>query len=151
MLEGSKNWIEKTQNQTKIKHGYMITKFRSLKRFLIVTAILEGATGLALMTFPEFVSSILLGSSLSDSTGIIIARVAGAALVSLAIACWFLRNSEKINGFLVSLLFYNLASVVFLSYAGLYEGLTGIGLWPAVVAHIALSAWIMRLLYGNKS
>lgn len=105
---------------------------------------------MALMTFPAFVSSILLSSSLTDLSGIIIARVAGAALVSLAIACWFLRKSEKINGFLFALLFYNLASVLILSYAGLYQSLSGLLLWPAVVAHIAVSAWIAKLLYRNK-
>ncbi len=37
-------------------------------------SFLEGATGLALMTFPSFVSVILLGSSLTDPKGIVIAR-----------------------------------------------------------------------------
>ena len=114
-------------------------------------SFLEGATGLALMTFPSFVSVILLGSSLTDPKGIVIARVAGAALVSLAVACWFLRNYDRIPGFTYALLFYNLASSGLLAHAGFQEDLIGIGLWPALAAHIGISAWIMRLLYGNKN
>lgn len=121
-----------------------------MKRLLIVTSFLEGATGLALITKPPSVVSVLLGQPLSDPIGIIITRVAGAALVSLAMACWFSRKNKDANGLILALLFYNLASVVLLGYAGLLESLIGTALWPAVAAHIAMAAWCTMLLYRNR-
>jgi hypothetical protein len=70
---------------------------------------------------------------------IIISRVAGVALVSLALAGWFSRNRESQNGLSISLLFYNIASIVLLAHTGLYEHLNGIALWPVVVEHILMA------------
>lgn len=117
-----------------------------MKRLLIVTSVLEGATGLALITKPSFIVTILLGSPLSDQLSILITRLAGAALVTLAFACWFSRNSKDTIGLIIALFFYNLASVVLLGYAGLNDGQNGIALWPAIVSHIALAAWCVKLL-----
>lgn len=122
-----------------------------MKRFLIVTSFLEGATGLAMMTAPSLVIKLLLGSPLTDPIAIIITRVAGSALVSLGIACWFSRKSESVKGLIIALLFYNLASVALLGYAGLHENLTGIALWPAVAAHIVMAAWCTKLIFGTKT
>ena len=117
-----------------------------MKRLLIVTSFLEGITGLALMLVPSLIVSILLGMPLNDLHSIIITRVAGAALVSIAIACWFSRKSESLNGLIVALLFYNLASAVLLGYAGLHENLNGIALWPAVAAHFVMALWCGKCL-----
>lgn len=122
-----------------------------MRRFLIVTSFLEGPTGLALIAKPSSVVSVLLGQPLSDPISIVITRVAGAALVSLAIACWFSRNNKDVNGLIIALLFYNLASVVLLGYAGLLESLIGIALWPAVAVHITMAAWCAKMLYWNKN
>lgn len=124
----------------------MESKFGSSKGLLIATSFLEGATGLALFTMPSIVIKLLLGSPLTETISVIIARVAGAALVSLAVACWFSRKSENISGLIIALLFYNLASAVLLGFAGLYENLTGIALWPAVAAHIVMALWSARCL-----
>lgn len=120
-----------------------------MKRLLIVTSMLEGATGLALITVPAFVINLLLGSHLTDSTSIIVVRIAGTALFSLSIACWSLRNNERVTGLVVALLFYNLASVVLLGYGGLYENLAGKALWPAVVTHIGMVLWSLKLILFN--
>jgi hypothetical protein len=129
----------------------METKVGSLqKKFLIVTSFLEGSTGLVLMSAPSFVVNLLLGSPLADPIGEIIAKVGGVAVVSLALACWFSRKSESINGLVIALLFYNLASIVLLTYAGLYENLNGIALWPAVAIHIAMTLWSAKCLSFTK-
>ena len=122
-----------------------------MKKLLIVTSFLEGATGLALLAIPSLIVSILLGSPLTDPLSITITRVAGAALVSLAIVCWFLRRSKAINGLIISILFYNLASVVLLGYAGLYDSLVGVALWPAIAEHILMAGWCAKMLYWDKN
>jgi len=131
----------------------METKVGSLKGLLISTAFLEGATGLALMATPSLVINLLLGSPLSDPISIIISRVAGVALVSLALACWFSRKSESQNGLGIALLYYNLTSVALLGYAGLHENLLGMALWPAVAFHIIMAFWSAKCLVfsGNKN
>jgi hypothetical protein len=119
----------------------MESKVGSLQKFLMLTSLLEGSTGVALIIAPSFVVDLLLGSPLADPIGVIITRVGGAALGSLALACWFSRKSESINGLVIALLFYNLASIVLLAYAGLFETLNGIVLWPAVAMHSAMALW----------
>ncbi|MGE5203539.1 MAG: hypothetical protein ACM3O6_15890 [Acidobacteriota bacterium] len=58
-----------------------------MKNVLIVEAVGEVATGLALLIVPSLVGRLLLGE---DLTGIAIpvARVAGIGLIALGIACW---------------------------------------------------------------
>ncbi len=131
----------------------METKVGSLKGLLISTAFLEGSTGLALMITPSLVINLLFGSPLSDPISIIITKISGVALVSLALACWFSRNGESQNGLGIALLFYNLASVALLGYAGLHENLNGIALWPAIAALIFLALWCFKCLVfsGNKN
>ncbi len=118
-----------------------------MKRLFIVTSLLEGATGLALMIVPSLVINLLLGSPLTDSISIIVARVAGTVLVSISIACWTLRKNESVKSLIIALLFYNLASVVLLTSAGMQASTTGIALWPAVITHFGMSLWCGKLIY----
>ncbi|MBK8982664.1 MAG: hypothetical protein IPM38_10175 [Ignavibacteria bacterium] len=122
-----------------------------MRRLLTVTSLLEGSTGLGLMLMPALIVQILLGSPLTDPPGLTIARVAGAALVSIAVACWLSRKSDNAVGLVSAILFYNLAATFLLGYAGLYEVLTGVALWPAVIAHIVMAAWCVKSLYENKN
>jgi hypothetical protein len=59
-----------------------------LKTLLIVKAAVEGLACLALALFPSLLASLLLGSPLDTPVGTVIARMAGAALLTLGIACW---------------------------------------------------------------
>ena len=124
----------------------MATKVGSLKVLLVATSIFEGATGLALMSTPTLVVKLLLESPLTDPMGVLVARICGSALLSIALACWFSRKNESVNGLIIALLFYNLASVLLLGYAGLYEKLTGIALWPAVGLHVLMALWSAKCL-----
>jgi riboflavin transporter FmnP len=74
-----------------------------MRILLIVTSFLEGATGLALIAKPLSLVSVLLGRPLSDPIGILMTRIAGAALVSIAIACWFSRKNKDVNGLIYAL------------------------------------------------
>jgi thiol:disulfide interchange protein len=118
-----------------------------LKLLLTVIAFFEGITGLALLAVPSFFVSIVLGATLHESSGILIGRLAGIALVSLAIACWSYRNEKQNSaGIFKAMLFYNMAAAGLLIYASLI-GFSGMGLWPAAVLHIGLGVWC---IFSNK-
>lgn len=119
------------------------------KHLFIVTAVIEVGTGLALLLSPSVPVSVLLGSSLDTPTGLIVGRVAGAALLSFGFACWLARNDEQsqaAKGLIAAMLLYNVAAVAVLAYAGAGLGLTGVGIWPAVLLHAALAVWCLACL-----
>ncbi|MEI6265261.1 MAG: hypothetical protein WCP74_09140 [Sphingobacteriia bacterium] len=114
-----------------------------MKSLLTVTALLEGCTGLALAFVPSLVASKLLGTSFTDQSAMIIARLAGAALITIAIACWFSRTNPQSTTMVKAMLAYNIFSIVLLSYTALGEKIAGPGLWPAVLIHLGLLIWCL--------
>lgn len=123
-----------------------------MKSLLIVTAAVETATGLVLLALPSLVVSLLLGGSLDTPAALVVARVTGAALLALGVACWLARNDQQsraATGLIAALLLYNTAAVAVLVYAGIGLGLSGIGLWPAVLLHAALAVWCIACLRIN--
>jgi hypothetical protein len=58
-----------------------------MKKALIVAAVCEAATGLALLIAPSLVGQLLLGEELTG-VAIPVARVTGIALIAFGIACW---------------------------------------------------------------
>lgn len=120
-----------------------------MKALLSVTAVLEATTGLALVARPAEPVAVLLGSTLESPTAMTIGRIAGAALLSLGVACWLARNdarSRAASGLIAAMLLYNAAVVVFLARAGIVSRLFGIGLWPAVLVHLAMAIWCVICL-----
>jgi hypothetical protein len=120
-----------------------------MKSLLTVAAVVEAATGVSLLVSPALPFSILFGAPLDHPTGVIVCRVGGAALVALGVACWRARldgRSRGATGVVAALLFYNVAAVVILLDARLGEALGGIGLWPTVVLHAALTGWCIAWL-----
>jgi hypothetical protein len=123
------------------------------KYLFIVTAMVEVGTGLALAIAPSVLVGLLLASPLSTSVGMIVGRVAGAALISLGAACWLARDDEHsraATGLIVSMLLYNTAAVALLGHAGMVSGLAGVGLWPGVLLHVALAAWCIACLRTSR-
>ena len=119
-----------------------------IKRFLTLTAIIEGATGLALIAVPAIVVRLLLGAEISGAS-IPLGRVAGAALLALGVACWLARDdtqSRAARGLVVAMLIYNIVATAVLAFAGFGLGLHGVVLWPAVVLHAAMGAWCVACL-----
>ena len=115
-----------------------------MKLLLIISAVLEGAVGLALLIIPTVVISMLLGVPLDTPAGLVAARLAGAALVALAIACWQARNGERgspATGVVQAMLFYNLAATMVLVYGGIRLELSSALLWPTIVLHVGLVIW----------
>ncbi len=120
-----------------------------MRSLLAITAVLETATGVALLAMPALLVSILLRAPLDLPAGAVVGRVGGAALVALGFVCWRARqdeHSQSAIGVVIALSFYNVAAVAILAYAWLGEGLGGIVLWMAVFAHAALATWCIACL-----
>ena len=125
----------------------------STRTLLVVTAAIEAAIGVALALSPSVPVSLLLGASLDSPGGLVIGRVAGATLLSLGLGCWLARNDEQsraARGLIETTLLYNAAAVSVLVYAGTGLGLSGIGLWPAVILHAALAIWCIACLRNKR-
>ncbi|MFZ0244664.1 hypothetical protein [Candidatus Binatus sp.] len=107
-----------------------------MKRALVLAAVGEAATGVALLIVPSLVGRLLFGEELSG-VAIPVARVTGIALIGLSIACW--PGPPR-----VGMLTYSAVVTLYLAYLGFAGGLTGILLWPAVVLHIILTALLIQ-------
>ena len=109
---------------------------------LLVAAVAEIATGLALLLAPALVGQLLLGAEVA-SLAATVARVAGIALVGLGVACW---PGPPILGMLI----YSAAVALILGWFGIAVGSAGILLWPAVIFHGLMSVLLGRAWRGRS-
>jgi hypothetical protein len=107
-------------------------------RVLVLAAVAEAATGVALLIVPSLAGQLLLGAELTGVSAAV-ARVAGIALIALGIACW--PGTP-----LVGMLIYSGAVTLYLAYCGFAGGMAGILLWPAVVLHALLTVLLALTL-----
>ena len=116
-------------------------------------AVFEAIAGVGLLFTPVLVVSVLLETPLDTPGGLISSRIAGAALIALAIACWQGRDAERNGaalGILAAMFFYNIAVAALLAYGGVRLGLQSMFIWPTIVLHSALSLWCGILLWMQK-
>jgi hypothetical protein len=116
---------------------------------LRITAIAESVTGLVLLLWPAELLALLLGVSVAAPETLLVARVAGTALIAIGITSGLARGddgSPALRAVLAGILVYDLAVAAVLAYAGIGLGLTGILLWPVVLAHLALAIWCVLCL-----
>ena len=116
---------------------------------LSVEAAIEAATALALIIFPQAVSSLLLGGDLAEA-GIAVARVAGIALLSLGLVCWMSRQDANKTAALAAMLSYNLLVTAYLTYLGFGGELVGILLWPAIAIHAVLTLLVAYVWFNDQ-
>jgi hypothetical protein len=124
-----------------------------MNALLIVTAVIEAGIGVALVIWPPLVAAILLGSSLDTPAGLTIGRVAGAALLSLGVACWLAHRDGQMpaaRAVVAAMLLYNTAAFAILAYAGLGLRLMGVLLWPAALLHVAMAGWCIACLRSER-
>jgi hypothetical protein len=114
------------------------------ERLLVLAAILEAATGLALMIDPAVVARLLVGGDLTGA-GTALGRVAGFGLLSLGLACW--PGSDVLRGpapAFRAMLTYNVLVAIYLLCLGISGEGDGKLLWPAVAIHALLTLLLVR-------
>jgi hypothetical protein len=122
---------------------------RMVRKLLIMSALVETAAGLTLLFSPPLVAALLLGASLDAPAALVVARVAGAALLSLGGACWLARDdgpSRAARGLVAAMLLYNCAAIAVLANAAAGARLVGVLMWPAVALHAVLAVWCIACL-----
>ncbi|MGO8837999.1 MAG: hypothetical protein ACLQAH_04640 [Limisphaerales bacterium] len=119
-----------------------------MKKLLIFTGAAEAATGVALMVVPALVGRLLLGAELAG-VAVVVARVAGIALLALGIGCWPGPAS-------LGMLTYNALATVYFAWLALGREWVGPLLWPAAGLHAVLAillgrAWLRSLKTGGRN
>jgi hypothetical protein len=120
-----------------------------MKTVLVLAAVGEAATGLALLVVPALVGRLLLGAELTG-VAIPVARVLGIALIALGIACWPGLTAR------CGMLTYSALATLYLLYLAIRGNWVGPLLWPAVAAHAGLTillarAWLMSPKTGGQN
>jgi hypothetical protein len=103
-----------------------------------IAAAVEAATGLLLIIVPHLLAKLLLGAEVTGAA-VVIGRVAGIALLSLGVGCWFGRREATGGWALAAMLLYNVLVTLYLALVGLGGEFVGVLLWPAVVVHAVLT------------
>jgi hypothetical protein len=124
------------------------------KKLLVATALAEAGVGLPLLLSPPLVAGLLLGVSLDAPAALIVGRIAGAALLSLGVACWLARDdgpSSARRGLVTAMLLYNCAAGAVLAHAGASVRLVGVLMWPAVALHAVLAVWCIACMRSGSA
>ena len=93
----------------------------SVANLLRLTALFEGATGVALLALPALMLWALFGQADDAAFPILLARLFGAPLLSLSFVCWTASretSSHTILSHVAAMLLYNLVVAALLVYAG---------------------------------
>ena len=104
---------------------------------------------MALLGWPSATVTLLVGVPLEAPAPLTVARVGGAGLLALGVACWFARGdtqSRAARGLVGAMLLYNVPAVAVLAFADVGFGLHGVALWPAVVLHAVMAVWCVTCL-----
>lgn len=126
----------------------------SASTLFTATAVIELGAGLALLTCPSATAVLLVGVPLEALASLTVARVAGAALLALGVACWLARGdarSRAARGLVAAMVIYNFGVAVILGAAGIRSQAVGIALWPAVMLHAAMTVWCIASLLGGHA
>jgi hypothetical protein len=117
-------------------------------KILAFAAVVEAATGLALLVDPAIVARLLLGVALPGLAEVL-GRCFGIALLALALACW--PRPAVTGSAFRAMLAYNTLIALYLAYLGTSGGMRGSLLWPAVALHAAVAAALVWSHRGAPS
>jgi hypothetical protein len=95
-----------------------------------------------LIAIPSLFGSLILGIQLSEPARAL-GRIAGIAMLALALACRPVATSQPATAVHAPLV-YNVLATIYLAYLGFGSNLVGALLWPAVVLHAVLAILIIR-------
>jgi hypothetical protein len=114
-----------------------------MKKVLTLAAVVEAATGLALIIVPSLIGRLLFGT---EFTGVAnpAARVTGIALLALGVACW--PGSTAFCGMLT----YSALITLYLLSLAIRGEWVGPLLWPVVVIHALLTALLARAWFQSR-
>ncbi|HYT19672.1 MAG TPA: hypothetical protein VEW05_05500 [Candidatus Polarisedimenticolia bacterium] len=114
-----------------------------MRKLLALAAVLEVATGMALLIVPSLVGRLLFGA---EFTGVAnpAARVTGIALIALGVGCW--PGSTALCGMLT----YGALATLYLAYLGVIGEWVGPLLWPAVVLHVILTVLLAGAWFQSR-
>jgi len=115
-----------------------------MKKVLPFAAVIEAATGVALLIVPSLVGRLLFGE---EFTGIVIpvARVLGIALLALGVCCW--PGSTALCGMLT----YSALATLYLLYLAIRGEWAGPLLWPVVALHGILTLLLARAWFQSQT
>jgi hypothetical protein len=102
-----------------------------MKKVLILAAVAEVATGLALLIVPSLVGQLLLGARRGHRPGCFRTRLLAGPAAGRHVD---LQHSVAL----------------YLAYLGFAGGLTGVFLWPAVILHVILTALLTWAFARDK-
>jgi hypothetical protein len=108
-------------------------------KLLALAAAGEAALAVALLLDPRLVYQWLLGADASGAA-LVMGRVAGIALLGLALACWPERGTSGHRAALRAMATYNALATLYLLGLGLGGTWVGPLLWPAGILHAVVTA-----------
>ena len=103
-------------------------------------AVIEAATGLALLAAPSVVLDALIGSSTADAA--VVGRVLGGALLALGIGGGLTDPHAPERGIRSAFFVYNASTAATLALAGVAGSADGVLLWPASALHALIAVGI---------
>jgi hypothetical protein len=117
-----------------------------MRRVLVLAAVGEAATGVALLLVPSLVGQLLFGVELTG-IAMTVARVTGIALVALGVACF---SAGEAGQGLSGMLTYSLLATLYLVYLGRGGEWVGSLLWLAAAIHAALTVLLATSWLKNR-
>jgi hypothetical protein len=124
----------------------------SLRLLLTLGGGLEILAGLATLITPAQVVSLLLGVP-ADAVALVLARLFGAGVFALGLACLKARDDVRSPaGVAVSIgiTSYNMLAAVVLFWTAAGSGLGGLLLWGAGIGHATLGALFVSALMTSR-
>jgi len=124
----------------------------SLRLLLTISGGLEALVGVLTLISPAILTDVLTGGP-ADAGTIVLARLFGAGVFALGLACLKARDDVRSPaGLAVSLgiTAYNILAAVVLFWAAAASGLSGLLLWSAGIGHAALGALFVSALVTVK-